>query len=98
MSNKVAFATALVTALSLLAPPVIAQESAAFHRGPWPIHNGFNHQPTQNELGALHLQDVTPNEARRIDRLYDQLLSDGENGSRTISSGLTPTDKRVKPC
>jgi hypothetical protein len=46
---------------------------AVRHRGPWPIHNGFNHQPTQNELRALRHQDVTPDAAREIDRLCDQL-------------------------
>ena len=78
MSKKVVFASALFAALSLLVQPGAAQDAPAFHRGPWPIHHGFNHQPTQNELRALHLQDVTPDEAREIDRLYDQLLSDGE--------------------
>jgi hypothetical protein len=69
MSNKVVFACALVAALSLLVQRGVAQD-APFHRGPWPIHNGFNHQPTQKELRALHHQDVTPDEAREIDRLF----------------------------
>jgi hypothetical protein len=42
---------------------------------PWPIYNGFDHQPTENELRALHEQDVTPAQADEIDRLYDQLMS-----------------------
>src|ERR1700733_7002539 len=29
----------------------------------WPIYNGFDHQPTENELRALHEQDVTPAQA-----------------------------------
>jgi hypothetical protein len=78
MSNKVVVASALVAALFLLVQRVVAQDLSPFHRGPWPIHNGFNHQPTQNELRALHHQDVTPDEAREIDRLYDQLLSGNE--------------------
>jgi hypothetical protein len=49
-----------------------------FHWGPWPIYNGFNHQPTEYELRALHHQDVTPDEARELDRLYDQLLSSSD--------------------
>jgi hypothetical protein len=55
------------TAATQAAPP--------FHRGPWPIQNGFDQQPTQYELRALHRQDVTPDEAREINQLYDQLLS-----------------------
>jgi hypothetical protein len=78
MSNKVVLASALVAALSLLVQRGVAQDPSPFHRGPWPIHNGFNHQPTQNELRALHHQDVTPDEARELDRLYDQLLSGTE--------------------
>jgi hypothetical protein len=42
---------------------------------PWPIYNGFDHQPTENELRALHEQDVTPAQAEVIDKLYDQLMS-----------------------
>ncbi len=48
------------------------------HQGPWPIRNGHNYQPTEHELRALHLEDVTPDQAREIDRLYDQLLSSSE--------------------
>lgn len=55
-----------------------AVQGVALHRRPWPIFNGFNHQPSQNELRALHQRDVTPDEARELDRLYDQLLSSSE--------------------
>jgi hypothetical protein len=78
MSNKVLFVSALIAALSFLMQPGIAQDSALFHRGPWPIHDGFNHQPTGNDLKAFNHQDVTPDAAREIDRLYDQLRSDSE--------------------
>ena len=37
---------------------------------PWPIYNGFDHQPTENELRALHEQDVAPAQAKVIDKLY----------------------------
>jgi hypothetical protein len=77
MSKKVVFAGAFIAALSLLVQRGVATPPR-FHPGPWPIHNGFNHQPTQNELRGLHQQDVTPDEAREIDRLYDQLLSGSE--------------------
>jgi hypothetical protein len=77
MSIKVAFGVAL--ALSLLLENIgSAEESPQFHRGPWPIHNGHNYQPTQHELRALHLEDVTPDQAREIDQLYDQLLASSE--------------------
>ena len=55
-----------------------AEIAPPLHSGPWPIHNGRNYQPTVNELRTLHLEDVTPDQAREIDRLYDQLLAGSE--------------------
>jgi hypothetical protein len=77
MSSKVVCACALVAALSILAEPGVAKDAPPLHQRPWPIYNGFNHQPTQDELRASH-QDVTPDQAHEIDRLYDQLLSSSE--------------------
>ena len=37
-----------------------------------------HHQPTEDQLDALHRQDVTPNEAREVDQLYNQLESSSE--------------------
>jgi hypothetical protein len=78
MSSKFVFACALVAALSFLAQRGAADDVPRLHSGPWPIYNGFNHQPTQNELKALHQQDVTTDQARDVDRLYDQFLSNSE--------------------
>jgi hypothetical protein len=91
MSNKVVFACALVAALSVLVQRGIAQDSPPFHRGPWPMHNAFNHQPTQNELRALHHQDVTPDEAHGIDRFCDQFWSSSEKHSAWL--GRKPSDR-----
>ena len=74
MSNKTIFGPALVVLSLLLANVVYAEQAPPIHKGPWPIRNGHNYQPTAKELRSLHLQDVTPDEAREIDRLYDQLL------------------------
>jgi hypothetical protein len=73
MSCKTLIVLALVGAFSLLAERGIAQETS-IHPS-WPIENGVKHQPTQNELRALHDQDVPPNDAREIDRLYNELMS-----------------------
>ena len=78
MLNKVVRACALVAALSILADPGVAKDALPLHQGLWPIYNGFNHQPTQDELRALHQQDVTPDQVQEIDRLYDQLLLSSE--------------------
>ena len=74
MSYKTLFALALAGALSFLSQRGNAQETQSLHPS-WPIQNGFNRQPTPKELRALGDHDVTPNEAREIDRLYDQLMS-----------------------
>ena len=84
MSYKTLFALAVIGLLSFLAQPGIAQERPALHRA-WPIQNGFNRQPTQNDLRALHGQDVPPSDAREIDRLYDELMLD--NYSKTHHTG-----------
>jgi hypothetical protein len=78
MSSKIVFGVALALASLLLANVGCAEDAPPLHRGPWPIHNGRNYQPTEDELRALHLEDVTPDQAREIDRLYDQLLAGNE--------------------
>ena len=70
-----------VRTIALGSPTALAatvEGAPLLHNGPWPIHNGRNYQPSQDELRALHLEDVTPDQARQIDRLYDQLLAGSE--------------------
>src|SRR4029077_2777766 len=78
MSSKIVFGVALALVSLLLANIGCAEEAPAPHKGPWPIRNGHNYQPSERELRALHLEDVTPDQAREIDRLYDQLLANSE--------------------
>ena len=75
MPSKVVCACALAAALSIPPQLGIARDGPRPHASPWPIYNGFDHQPTENELRALHEQDVTPAQADEIDKLYDQLMS-----------------------
>jgi hypothetical protein len=91
MSSKVVRACALIAALSILAELGGAEGAPGGHSGPWPIHNGLNHQPTQDELRALHQQDVTSDQAHEIDRLYDELLSTSDKilGRRPARAPLT---------
>ena len=53
--------------------PSCGSAEDAFHQWSWPIYNGFNQQPTQGELRALHQQDVRA--IKKTDRLYDRLMS-----------------------
>ena len=55
-----------------------AGDAQPFHERPWPIRNGFDYQPTEQELRASGQEDITPHEAREIDRLYNQLLPSRE--------------------
>jgi hypothetical protein len=41
-----------------------AEDAPPVHQRRWPIHNGFNHQLSRNELRALHQQDVTRSQAQ----------------------------------
>jgi hypothetical protein len=78
MSSKIVFGFALALASLLQANVGSAEETPLLHKGLWPIRNGHNYQPTEQELKALHVKDVTPDQAREIDRLYDQLLASSE--------------------
>jgi hypothetical protein len=78
MSSKVVFGGTLVASLLLANIGFAENAPPLLHKEPWPIHNGHNYQPSENELRALHLEDVTPDQAREIDRLYDQLLAGNE--------------------
>jgi hypothetical protein len=78
MSSKIVFGVALALASFLLANIGSAEDAPSLHKRPWPIQNGHDYQPTEQELRALHQEDVTPDQAREIDRLYDQLLASGE--------------------
>ena len=59
-----------------------AEGAPMLHKGPWPVRNGLNHQPTEQELRALHQEDVTLDQAREIDRLYDKLLASSDHQAR----------------
>ena len=75
MSSKTIFGVVLVVSSLSLVNVGDAAQVPPVHKGPWPIHNGHNIQPTENELRSSHLRDVTPDQAREIDRLYSELLA-----------------------
>lgn len=66
----------LLAGLLVAVTPAGAQENVRPSQVPWPIWHGQNHQPRQDELNALHENDVAPKESQEIDRLYEQLEQD----------------------
>jgi hypothetical protein len=82
MMSKMFVAVAAVLASLLFASVGSAEDASSLRKGSWPIRNGHNYQPTERELRALNQQDVTPDQARDIDRLYDELLLDNEKARK----------------
>jgi hypothetical protein len=82
MSSKTILKIALALALLLPVNSASAEGAPLLHEGRWPIRNGHNYQPTEHELRSLHLEDVTPDQAREIDRLYNELLANSEGGRK----------------
>jgi hypothetical protein len=72
-----------------ICPSCGGAEDAPVHERLSPIYNGFNHQPTEDELKALHQQDLTGDQAQETDRLYDQLMSSSK-GILTQRPALSP--------
>jgi hypothetical protein len=85
------YALLAVRTVALGTPTALAANAeggaSPLHSRPWPIHNGRNYQPTEDELKRLHLEDVTPDQARQIDRLYDQLLAGSEEVRASRKNG-----------
>lgn len=82
MSSKRAFWTTAVLASLMFTSIGSAEDAPSFRKGSWPIRNGHNYQPTRQELRDLDRKDVTSEEAREIDRLYDELMTDSEKSGK----------------
>jgi hypothetical protein len=53
-------AWALAAVQSIPPQPGIARDGPRPHASPWPIYNGFDHQPTENELRACRRRTSRP--------------------------------------
>jgi hypothetical protein len=69
----------LAGAVERAGPGAKAEAPTPEPRNSSPIYNGRNHQPTQNQLDALNKRDVTPQQAREVDRLFAQLMASSWN-------------------
>ena len=72
MKSMIAFlafvllAAGLTFAASSQTRQVQDKDAPPLHQGPWPIYNGFNHQPTEQDLPPSVRRDeghVTPSES-----------------------------------
>jgi hypothetical protein len=78
MTGRIVLGGALALASLLLAGIASAEDVAPPRKRPWPIQSGHNYQPTEQELKDMHQQDLSPDQAREVDRLYEQLLASDE--------------------
>jgi hypothetical protein len=76
MTDKNALAAMSALLSLLLASTGSAEEPR--RKGPWPIRDGRNYQPTEQALRAMNWHDLLPEQAREVDRLYDELLVNSE--------------------
>jgi hypothetical protein len=67
-----------------ICPSCGGAEDAHVHYRWSPIYNGFDHQPNEAGLRALHQQDVTRAQAQETDRLYDELMSSSNQILRQV--------------
>lgn len=80
----------------LLMPPSVAygETGPEKHPEPWPIQKWHFMQPTEKQLKSLHAQDVTPEEADKIDQLYWELQGDSLGGSPDCdAAAVSPKDR-----
>jgi hypothetical protein len=79
----------LAAAVLFVGTPVFAKNARLPHDDAWPIYDWHDHQPTQDQLSALHLRDVTRNQARGLDRLYNpariKQFQNPQTGTRTCT-------------
>jgi len=73
MLRSIALACAVGASISFPASPGFAEDATPPHPGPWPIEHGHNLQPRRDQLRAMNVRDLTPEQAREVERLYEQL-------------------------
>jgi hypothetical protein len=86
----------LALPLLMTASPAFPRSARLPHRGAWPIQHGHDIQPTAKQLRAMHVQDVTQREARRVNELYWELQSMRTYGSESCNSFVIPPRERAR--
>jgi hypothetical protein len=83
----------IVVGLTLLLPISHgnAEEKAPSRSGSWPIWNWHNHQPRAD---AVHTDDLTPQDARKVEQLYWQLEGQSPDGSDHCDARPIPPRER----
>jgi hypothetical protein len=82
--------------LTVLIPVLcgVANAAPTRHPRPWPIHNWHQFQPRETQLKAMHIQDITPREARKVNRLYWELEGQTVNGAVDCDTNIIPLKQR----
>lgn len=88
--SHMAFAAAMLAA----AAPGRAEETPRPHHGPWPIHHWHQLQPRGDQLTEMHVEDVTPQEARKVEQLYWQLEAQTPSGAVDCDTKSIPRHDR----
>jgi len=71
-----------------------AEHATTLHPGPWPIRNWHQLQPRADQLKAMHTDDLTPEDARKVEQLYWQLEGQSPNGVVNCDAKSVPPRER----
>jgi hypothetical protein len=99
MLSKIADAAApILVVMTLLVAPSrgYSEETPRSPSRPWPIWNWQNHQPRQDQLKAAHTDDLTAQDARKVDQLYWQLEGRSPSGTDNCDANAIPPRERDK--
>ena len=94
---KVAAAsTRIVLGMALLVPPSrgYAENAPTPRPGTWPIQNWHQLQPREDQLKAMHMDDLTPEDARKVEQLYWELEGQSTNGAVKCDARSIPPRER----
>lgn len=92
----IASATVLLGTVLLVPQNGYAEDQPPSHPGPWPIWHWQNHQPTQAQLQAMHAQDVTAEQARKVEQLYWELEGFSPKGTDNCEARAIPPEQRAE--
>jgi hypothetical protein len=97
MLPKIAAASASIligVSLLVMPSPGHAQNPPTARPQPWPIQNWHQLQPRADQLSATHTDDLTPQDARKVEQLYWELEGQTLKGTENCESKSIPPLER----